>query len=176
MVWATYDVNGDAYFWEVEVLTPGMPPIVKTPAKGGITSGGSVGAASSSVGAGRSRIDRDNNSKRLKGLEPDASVGESESLEDPELGTTLIDDPAHLRIGWSMRQGNLEGPAGYDEWSFGYRDQEGSKCNRSVRNDNYGSSYGPGDVVSLPTFVAFFFSPLPFDPHSPSIVFNILVD
>jgi hypothetical protein len=35
MVWATYDVNGDAYFWEVEVLTPGMPPIVKTPAKGG---------------------------------------------------------------------------------------------------------------------------------------------
>jgi hypothetical protein len=33
---------------------------------------------------------------------------------------------AHVRIGWSTRQGPLQAPVGYDKWSFGYRDISGN--------------------------------------------------
>lgn len=32
---------------------------------------------------------------------------------------------AHVRLGWSTRQGNLQAPCGYDKWSFAYRDIAG---------------------------------------------------
>lgn len=54
---------------------------------------------------------------------------------------------AHLRLGWSTRQGNLQAPCGYDKWSFGYRDIAGSKIHNRIRDDKYGSPYGAGDVI-----------------------------
>ena len=35
------------------------------------------------------------------------------------------DPNAHVRIGWSTRQGELQGPVGFDEHSYGYRDISG---------------------------------------------------
>lgn len=54
---------------------------------------------------------------------------------------------AHTRIGWSTRQGELQAPVGYDNYSFGYRDIGGSKVHKGVRDDKYGEEYGPGDII-----------------------------
>lgn len=35
------------------------------------------------------------------------------------------DPNAHYRVGWSTRQGELQAPVGFDQYSFGYRDGEG---------------------------------------------------
>ena len=54
----------------------------------------------------------------------------------------------HVRLGWSMRTGDLQAPVGYDKWSFGLRDIGGSKIHCSKRDDNWGGEgFGPGDVV-----------------------------
>ena len=39
--------------------------------------------------------------------------------------TTDSNLDAHVRIGWSTRQGPLQAPVGYDKWSFAYRDISG---------------------------------------------------
>jgi Set1/Ash2 histone methyltransferase complex subunit ASH2 len=57
------------------------------------------------------------------------------------------DTNAHYRIGWSTRFGELQAPVGYDKYSFGYRDIQGSKIHNSIRIDNYGDSYHIGDVI-----------------------------
>lgn len=55
---------------------------------------------------------------------------------------------AHVRLGWSMRTGDLQAPVGYDKWSFGLRDIGGSKIHCSRREDHWGGEeFGPGDVV-----------------------------
>jgi hypothetical protein len=79
---------------------------------------------------------------------------------------------AHVRIGWSTRQGELQAPVGFDKHSFAYRDIDGecssvmvnalssnsdmfahpgrligSRVHDSVRIDNYGAAYGEGDII-----------------------------
>jgi hypothetical protein len=69
---------------------------------------------------------------------------------DPTTNTsskTSSNSNSHFRVGWSTRQGELEGPVGFDKFSFGYRDMNGSKVHDSVRNDEYGESYSAGDVI-----------------------------
>lgn len=74
-------------------------------------------------------------------------------------------DNCHVRVGWSTRQGELQAPVGFDQYSFGYRDIGGicvvvcsikclivlsllgSRIHNSERHDDYGTSYGPGDVI-----------------------------
>lgn len=54
----------------------------------------------------------------------------------------------HVRLGWSMRTGDLQAPVGYDKWSFAIRDIGGSKIHCSKRDDNWGGEdFGPGDVI-----------------------------
>lgn len=55
----------------------------------------------------------------------------------------------HLRIGWSMRTGDLQAPVGYDKWSYGLRSIGGSKSHQSRREDGWGGqAWGrPGDVM-----------------------------
>eukprot|EP00605_Chrysophyceae_sp_TOSAG23-4_P001000 GSChrysophyteH1.ASY1.ANO1.1101.1 assembled CDS len=53
----------------------------------------------------------------------------------------------HVRLGWSTRQGELQAPVGNDAHSYGYRDISGSKCHKAIRHDNYGESFGPGDII-----------------------------
>jgi len=77
---------------------------------------------------------------------------------------------SHIRVGWSTRQGELQGPVGFDQHSYAYRDVagsiqfliylycifnnfifyttiKGSKVHRSVRVDNYGEPYSIGDII-----------------------------
>lgn len=55
---------------------------------------------------------------------------------------------SHVRLGWSMRTGDLQAPVGYDKWSYGIRDIGGSKIHCSKRDDHWGGEeFGPGDVV-----------------------------
>ena len=36
---------------------------------------------------------------------------------------------SHIRVGWSTRQGELQGPVGFDQYSYAYRDVAGSLLN-----------------------------------------------
>lgn len=69
---------------------------------------------------------------------------------------------AHVRVGWSTRQGELQSSVGFDQYSYGYRDLEGiysasyegipnkisgSRVHQSQRIDDYGEPYGPGDII-----------------------------
>eukprot|EP01041_Mallomonas_annulata_P004744 gene4744-9422_t len=56
-------------------------------------------------------------------------------------------NPSHVRIGWSTSKGELGAPVGYNKYSYGYRDISGSKIYDSKRIDNYGESFGPGDII-----------------------------
>jgi Set1/Ash2 histone methyltransferase complex subunit ASH2 len=54
----------------------------------------------------------------------------------------------HVRLGWSMRTGDLQAPVGYDKWSYGIRDIEGSILHCSMRHDNWGGEgFGADDVI-----------------------------
>jgi Set1/Ash2 histone methyltransferase complex subunit ASH2 len=54
----------------------------------------------------------------------------------------------HVRLGFSMRTGDIQAPVGYDKWSFGIRDIGGAKVHCSKREDHWGGEdFGPGDVV-----------------------------
>jgi SPRY domain len=54
----------------------------------------------------------------------------------------------HVRVGWSMRTGDLQAPVGYDKWSYGIRDTGGSIIHQSQRQDHWGGQrFGPGDIV-----------------------------
>lgn len=64
------------------------------------------------------------------GTEPDSRVG------------------GHLRVGWSMRTGDLQAGVGYDKWSYGIRSKLGSIVHKSQRQDEWGGEgFGEGDVV-----------------------------
>lgn len=82
---------------------------------------------------------------------------------------------SHVRLGWSARKGELQGPVGYDKHSFGFRDIDGksfifclgalvlsilkmsnvlyfysllgSKVHNSCRTDFYGDPFGVGDII-----------------------------
>jgi len=54
----------------------------------------------------------------------------------------------HLRLGWSMRTGDLQAPVGYDKWSYAIRDIGGSIVHKSQRQDSWGGEgFEPGDVI-----------------------------
>lgn len=56
----------------------------------------------------------------------------------------------HLRIGWSMRTGELQAPVGYDRWSYAYRNISGSRIHNSQREDKWGGeSFEAGDVIGF---------------------------
>lgn len=60
----------------------------------------------------------------------------------------------HLRIGWSMRTGELQAPVGYDRWSYGIRDIQGSRIHNSRREDKWGGvGFRPGDVVGFAIYL-----------------------
>lgn len=56
---------------------------------------------------------------------------------------------SHVRLGWSTRKGDLQAPLGHDIHGYSYRDTSGSKINNSTRDDDYGESFGPGDIIGL---------------------------
>lgn len=74
----------------------------------------------------------------------------TERIHETTNGTSLMLG-SHLRLGFSMRTGDLNAPVGYDKWSYAVRDVRGSRIHQSKREDNWGRGYnvsfGPGDVI-----------------------------
>lgn len=56
-------------------------------------------------------------------------------------------EDAHVRLGWSTRDGELQAPVGYDRHSYAYRDSAGAIVHQSVRIDDYGEEFGCGDII-----------------------------
>lgn len=54
----------------------------------------------------------------------------------------------HCRVGMGTRKMELEGPFGYDEHGYGFRDVDGSKVHKGLRED-YGCPFKEGDVVGV---------------------------
>lgn len=57
-----------------------------------------------------------------------------------EIRVSHLGATGHCRLGWSTKKGELQAPVGYDEHSLAYRDLEGSKVHKALR-ENYGTPY-----------------------------------
>ena len=76
------------------------------------------------------------------------TAGDEETQKSKPIDKMSSSFGAHVRLGWGMRTGDLQAPVGYDKWSYGIRDIQGSKIHCSRRDDNWGGEeFGPGDVV-----------------------------
>jgi Set1/Ash2 histone methyltransferase complex subunit ASH2 len=87
-------------------------------------------------------------------LPPNVRLGSKLQKQLQDLSKNKDSTSSHaggnLRIGWSMRTGDLQAPVGYDKWSYGLRDIAGSRIHDSKREDNWGGEpFGPGDVVGF---------------------------
>lgn len=74
---------------------------------------------------------------------------------------------SHVRLGWARREAPLNGPAGLDGYSYGYRDKTGEKVTLS-RPRPYGQPFGTGDVVGMYISLPPLRKPNPKDPHDPA--------
>jgi len=52
----------------------------------------------------------------------------------------------NIRLGWSTEKGDLQGPVGYDKYSYSYRSKTGQRFWRA-RGKSYGESFGGGDTI-----------------------------
>ena len=59
------------------------------------------------------------------------------------------DNGGHVRIGWARREASLEGPVGFDAYSYGIRDVGGQKITRSRPVDFAVADLCEGDVIGL---------------------------
>ncbi|XP_049353463.1 protein TRAUCO [Solanum verrucosum] len=66
-----------------------------------------------------------------------------------EIKVVKLGDTGHTRLGWSTDKGDLQAPVGYDGNSFGYRDFDGSKIHKALREKYGEEGYGEGDVIGL---------------------------
>ncbi|KAK2993804.1 hypothetical protein RJ640_027682 [Escallonia rubra] len=75
--------------------------------------------------------------------------GVSEGAWYYEIKIVKLGETGHTRLGWSTEKGDLQAPVGYDGNSFGYRDVDGSKVHKALR-ENYGEEgYVEGDVIGF---------------------------
>lgn len=78
-----------------------------------------------------------------------ATRGVSEGAWYFEIKVMKLGETGHTRLGWATEKGDLQAPVGYDGNSFGYRDIDGSKVHKALR-DKYGEEgYVEGDVLGF---------------------------
>lgn len=84
-----------------------------------------------------------------------------------EIKVERLGETGHTRLGWSTEKGDLQAPVGYDGNSFGYRDIDGSKVHKALREKYGEEGYKEGDVIG-------FYINLPdgglYAPKSPQLV------
>ncbi|KAL8034784.1 hypothetical protein ABFX02_12G052600 [Erythranthe guttata] len=66
-----------------------------------------------------------------------------------EIKVVRLGETGHTRLGWSTDKGDLQAPVGYDGNSFGYRDIDGSKVHKALREKYGGEGYKEGDVIGF---------------------------
>ncbi|KAI3449991.1 hypothetical protein Pfo_006656 [Paulownia fortunei] len=66
-----------------------------------------------------------------------------------EIKVVHLGETGHTRLGWSTEKGDLQAPVGYDGNSFGYRDIDGSKVHKALREKYGDEGYKQGDVIGF---------------------------
>uniref|UniRef100_A0A5B7AVG5 Putative Set1/Ash2 histone methyltransferase complex subunit ASH2 n=1 Tax=Davidia involucrata TaxID=16924 RepID=A0A5B7AVG5_DAVIN len=66
-----------------------------------------------------------------------------------EIKVVKLGETGHTRLGWSTEKGDLQAPVGYDANSFGYRDIDGSKIHKALREKFGEEGYMEGDVIGF---------------------------
>ncbi|KAL2535817.1 Protein TRAUCO [Forsythia ovata] len=66
-----------------------------------------------------------------------------------EIKVVHLGETGHTRLGWSTDKGDLQAPVGYDGNSFGYRDIDGSKVHKALREKYGEEGYKEGDVIGF---------------------------
>ncbi|XP_078435530.1 histone H3K4 methyltransferase TRAUCO [Wolffia australiana] len=66
-----------------------------------------------------------------------------------EIVVIRLGETGHTRLGWTTEKGDLQAPVGYDGNSYGYRDVDGSKIHRALREKYGEEGYVEGDVIGL---------------------------
>lgn len=66
-----------------------------------------------------------------------------------EIRIESLGETGHTRLGWSTEKGDLQAPVGYDGNSFGYRDIDGSKVHKALREKYGEEGYKEGDVIGF---------------------------
>lgn len=77
-----------------------------------------------------------------------ATHGFHEGTHYCEVIVQHLGDTGHCRAGWATKQAEISAPVGYDQHGYGYRDLEGSRVHKAVREE-YGQAFGEGDVLGL---------------------------
>ncbi|KAL3620362.1 hypothetical protein CASFOL_035274 [Castilleja foliolosa] len=84
-----------------------------------------------------------------------------------EIKVVHLGETGHTRLGWSTDKGDLQAPVGYDGNSFGYRDIDGSRVHKALREKYGDGGYKEDDVIG-------FYISLPdggaYTPKPPSLV------
>ncbi|CAO2837299.1 unnamed protein product [Amaranthus hypochondriacus] len=78
-----------------------------------------------------------------------ATRGVSEGAWYFEINVVKLGETGHTRLGWSTEKGDLQAPVGYDGNSFGYRDIDGSKIHKALREKYGDEGYKEGDVIGF---------------------------
>jgi Set1/Ash2 histone methyltransferase complex subunit ASH2 len=65
-----------------------------------------------------------------------------------EVTVDRLGETGHCRLGWSTKQSEKAAPVGYDCFGCGYRDVDGTKVHKALR-EQYGQPFGEGDVLGL---------------------------
>jgi hypothetical protein len=141
MARASQGVSSGAYYYECWVQ-PGPTPTeivqnLPTHVRLGPNLQRALEAALTAQQRQEQRRSSSNSNRNVTNHEED----EEEEDEIPQVG-------GHLRLGWSMRTGDLQAPVGYDKWSYGIRDLGGITHQSIVNAEGvWGTTFGPGDVV-----------------------------
>lgn len=66
-----------------------------------------------------------------------------------EVNINEMPDGAAVRLGWSQELGNLQGPCGYDKFSYAWRSRKGTAFHQSKGAHFAEAGYGQGDTVGF---------------------------
>ncbi|KAG6496798.1 protein TRAUCO-like [Zingiber officinale] len=66
-----------------------------------------------------------------------------------EIKIVRLGETGHTRLGWTTDKGDLQAPVGYDGNSFGYRDIDGCKIHKALREKYGDEGYCEGDVIGF---------------------------
>ncbi|KAL1220903.1 Protein TRAUCO [Cardamine amara subsp. amara] len=66
-----------------------------------------------------------------------------------EIKVVSLGETGHTRLGWSTDKGDLQAPVGYDGNSFGFRDIDGCKIHKALREKYAEEGYKEGDVIGF---------------------------
>lgn len=66
-----------------------------------------------------------------------------------EIKVIRLGNSGHTRLGWTTENGDLQAPVGYDGNSYGYRDIDGCKIHKALREEYGNQGYSEGDVIGF---------------------------